>query len=268
MLDAFAGVGVQRFDLTLTDLAGNKAEFRGNLSLDQLRLALPGLLQAAAAQQHNVIVRPRSTDAHLIQLDDLGADAVQRLQPFAFLALRTSPGNYQAWVAVEGGDADFARLLRNRLGADPTASGATRVSGSRNFKGKYAPDYPSVETIHASTGKVVMRSELEALGVVASAEKTDYMSPTARGRPSARGWPNYQRCVENAPTAREGGRPDISRADFTFCLLALDWGWGVEETAARLMQESGKAQKEGEAYALRTARKAAAAIERRRGAQR
>jgi hypothetical protein len=55
------------------------------------------------------------------------------------------------------------------------------------------------------------------------------------------------------------GQPDISRADFTFCLLALDWGFGAEETAERLMEESGKA------YARRTAGNAAAALERRRG---
>jgi hypothetical protein len=63
-------------------------------------------------------------------------------------------------------------------------------------------------------------------------------------------------------------RPDISRADFTFCLLAIDWGWSVEETAARLMLESSKAQENGEAYTLRTARNAAAAVERRGGRQR
>ena len=45
-------------------------------------------------------------------------------------------------------------------------------------------------------------------------------------------------------------RPDISRADFTFCLLAINWGWGVEETATRLLQESGKAQENGEATEL------------------
>ena len=166
-------------------------------------------------------------------------------------------------------DADFARRLRKGAGADLTASGATRVSGSLNFKEKYAPAFPRVETVHASPGMVVTRAELEALGVVAPPEKT--ASPAirdSRRRPDARGWPSYQRCVENAPPARDGDRPDISRADFTFCLLAIDWGWGVEETAARLMQESGKAQENGEAYALRTARNAAAAIERRGERQR
>jgi hypothetical protein len=55
---------------------------------------------------------------------------------------------------------------------------------------------------------------------------------------------------------------------YTFCLLVIDWGWPVEQTAARLMQESGKAQENGEAYALRTTRNAAVAIDRRRGWQR
>ncbi len=72
-------------------------------------------------------------------------------------------------------------------------------------------------------------------------------------------------CVDHAPPARDGDRPDISRADFTFCLLAIDWGWGVEETAARLMEESGKARENGEGYALRTARNAAAALAHRQG---
>jgi hypothetical protein len=92
--------------------------------------------------------------------------------------------------------------------------------------------------------------------------------PISRRRAGARAWPSYQRCIENAPPARGGDRPDISRADFTFCLLAIDWGWSVEETAVRLMQESKKAQDNGEAYAVRTARNAAAAFEQRQGRER
>jgi hypothetical protein len=49
--------------------------------------------------------------------------------------------------------------------------------------------------------------------------------------------------------------------------MAIDWGWSVEETAARLLLESGKAQEEGAAYATRTARNAAKAIEQRSGQQ-
>ncbi len=268
MLDAFASVGAERFDITFTDVAGEKVGFRGNRSLDWLRPAISGILEDAADRQHNVIVRPRASGLELIQLDDLGQDAAARLEPVSFLILRTSPGNYQAWVAVADADAEFPRRLRKGTGADLSASGATRVSGSLNFKEKYAPAFPCVETVHTSPGLVVTRGELQALGVVAAPERS--AQPSARiprRHRGGRGWPSYQRCVDNAPPARSGG-PDISRADFTFCLLALDWGWGVEETAARLMQESGKARENGEAYALRTARNAAAALERRCGPQR
>jgi hypothetical protein len=269
MFDAFASVGAERFDLTFTDAAGEKVGFRGNRSLDQLRPALPEILRGAAEQLHNVIVRPRSTGPALIQLDDLDDDAAGRLRPVSFLVLRTSPGNYQAWVAVADADSDFARRLRKGAGADLTASGATRISGSRNFKAKYAPAFPRVETVHASPSMVVTRADLEALGVAAPPEKTDPAAVLmSRRRPGARGWPSYQRCVDNAPQRRDGSGPDISRADFTFCLLAIDWGWAVEETAARLMQESGKARENGEVYALRTAQRAAAALDRRRGLQR
>jgi RepB DNA-primase from phage plasmid len=266
MLDAFASVGAERCDLTLTDAAGEKVGFRGNRSLDQLRPAIPAILEEAEEQLHNVIIRPRSSGATLIQLDDLGEDAAERLRPVSFLVLRTSlPSNYQVWVAVADGDADFARRLRKGSGADLTASGATRVSGSRNFKEKYAAlAFPRVETVHANPGRVVTRAELEALGVVAPPEKTaPAATHSSRRRPDARGWPSYQCCLEGAPE-REPGRRDRSLADFTFCLLAIDWGWCVEEAAARLLQESSKAQENGEAYALRTARAAARAIEGRR----
>jgi hypothetical protein len=171
---------------------------------------------------------------------------------------------------VADADADFARRLRKGTGADLTASGATRISGSLNFKEKYALAFPRVETVHTASGLVVTRSELDALGIVAPAEPPLSMLPPARvSRPSSpRSWPSYERCLENAPPTRGGGRPDVSRADFTWCLIALDWGFGVEETAARLMEESRKAQENGEGYALRTANSAAAALVRRHGTQR
>jgi hypothetical protein len=228
MLAAFASVGVERCDLTLTDLVGGKVAFRSNRPLVELRSALPQVLKEAARQQHNVILRPRRGGPALIQLDDLGEDAARKLQPAAFMTLQTSPKNYQAWIAVADADADFARRLRKGAGADLAASGATRVSGSVNYKQKYAPAFPVVETVHASPGLVVTRAELEGLGVVAPPEPiaSAPARPTRR-RQSAKGWPDYQRCIAGAPEVREGGRPDISRADFTFCLLALDWGWGI-----------------------------------------
>jgi hypothetical protein len=45
-------------------------------------------------------------------------------------------------------------------------------------------------------------------------------------------------------------------------MTALDWGWNIEETAARLMEVSSKARENGERYAALTAQNAAAAVER------
>ena len=69
-----------------------------------------------------------------------------------------------------------------------------------------------------------------------------------------------------AECAPESGpeRPDVSRADFTWCMTAISRGHGIEETAARLMEESVKARENGEAYALLTAQNAAAADARNR----
>ena len=113
---------------------------------------------------------------------------------------------------------------------------------------------------------MVTQAELDALGIVAPPAKT--VSASVRSAPTAQvrevgpaisaAW-----IMRRRPAAAD--RPDISRADFTFCLLAMDWGWSVEETADRLMLESGKAHKNGKAYADRTVRNAAAGMERRGG---
>ncbi len=56
-------------------------------------------------------------------------------------------------------------------------------------------------------------------------------------------------------------RPDISRADFTWCRTAIEWGWGIQDTARRLMELSSKAKENGERYAtVLTASNAAASV--------
>jgi hypothetical protein len=103
------------------------------------------------------------------------------------------------------------------------------------------------------------------LGLVAEPEAqplriTPARSPTG----SNRKWPSYAHSVDGAPLNSEETGPDISRADFVWCMTAITWGWTVDETKARLMEESTKAQENGERYADLTARNAALAVERRR----
>jgi hypothetical protein len=273
LLQAFASVGVQAFDLTLTNLEGQKLlhGYYGRRSLHQLRHTIAPLLRAATAYQHNVIVRPRPSPraALLVQLDDLAEPEIRRLAPVSLVMLQTSPGNYQVWVAVEAPASDLARRLRQGTGADPCASQATRMSGSRNFKLKYAPHFPLVEIIACHLGQVVQPAELESLELVTPPEEGKLPLATLHAPPlpaDRRKWPSYQRCVQYAPPARGGeNRPDISKADFTWCLIAMDWGWSAAATAAKLMEQSRKAQENGEGYAFLTAQNAAAVVARRRG---
>ena len=273
LLQAFASVGVKAFAVTLTDIEGQKVPkgYYSHCSLEQLRHMLGPVLQVATAQQHNIIVRPgQSERVELIQLDDLAEPELRRLGPVSLVVLQTSPGNGQSWLAVADSTPDFARRMRQGTRADASASGATRISGSRNFKTKYAPHFPTIEILECHPGKVVQRVELENRELVAPLEEVTVAAPSvsflAAGR---RKWPSYQRCVQQAPLVRGGeDRPDISRADFVWCMIALDWGWSMAATAARLMQESRKAQENGKRSALLTVQTAAAAVARRSGNRR
>ncbi len=265
MLDAFSSVGAKTFDLTFTTRAGVKVRFRRGVPLGELRRIMPDELGMAARRQHNVILRPRGPAVVFIQLDDLNAEAMRRVLPVSFLALETSPRNYQAWIATPEATEDFIRQLRHATGADPTASGATRAAGSLNFKNKYAPRFPRVEIAHGSPGRIARKETLAQLGLLTDDTPQRPQAPCAWAKPraSVRSWPSYQRCIAGAPLTRDNTRPDISRADFTWCIIAIDWGWGTEDTAARLMEVSTKARENGERYALRTAQRAAAAVDRR-----
>jgi RepB DNA-primase from phage plasmid len=119
-----------------------------------------------------------------------------------FLALETSPGNYQASLALPGAeDKDFARRLRKGTGGDTTASGATRVAGSLNFKDKYAPSFPRVEIHAAYAGRRASADQLERLGLVAKPEAVAQplrISPARLSPGSNRRWPSYARCEDGA----------------------------------------------------------------------
>ena len=256
---------VNAFDVTRTDVNGHQWEFRPVVDLETLRRGMPDLLKTAIQQQYNLIVRPKHAQVGLIQLDDLSGDMVERLKRAAFLVLATSIGNYQVWIALAQCAPDFARRLRRGSGADPGASGAARLAGSLNFKRKYAPHFPEVQILQATLQHTVTAAVLQDLGVVAPPEVTP--AATRPGRVSslrrAKAWPSYERCLQHAPPAQCGDRPDVSRADFTFCLLALDWGWSAEETCGHLMEHSTKARVHGERYVRLTVQRAAAAIYRR-----
>ncbi len=283
MIDVFASVGATHFDLTHLNIEGEKRGFRPRQSVSQLKNSLPKLFPGAAERQYSIIVRPHAEQTHFIQLDDLDETGLERVGEAAFLALRTSPGNHQAWVAVSGlssgEDAkDFARRLRKGAGADPSASGATRVAGTTNYKRKYEPDFPTVAICDSSPGRIMTTAQLDALGLVAplEPEKTAAVLPLRPHRVSERGsrqrqWPDYQRCLVGAPPSKSGKGPDRSMADYFWCKMAAQRNWSVEEIAVKLVEVSERAQErvrlKDEGYVTITAQNAfdAAVRERPRG---
>ena len=269
MLTAFASVGVRAFDVTLTDVDGNKVAFQINRSVDELRGSIGRRLEAATVARQNFIIRPRP-DGKLIQLDDLDSAKAAKVAPYAFLIFETSAGNFQAWVALDSQTApDLAGRLKRGIGADRSASGAARIAGSFNFKTKYAPEFPRVCVTHAEAGRVTTPAALESAALLAAPQPPPRVSrqiaPHYRG---PRKWPDYQRNLARAPLVKDDAgndKPDVSNADFVWSLTALDWGWSAAETAAKLAELSEKAR-QWERYAPLTVEKAAAALAHNRAA--
>jgi RepB DNA-primase from phage plasmid len=160
MLEAFWSVGAERYRLTCMDMTGTKRIYR-EYDHSTLTEKLPVILETAKDRQWNVIVRPLAAGrVTLIQLDDLDREALGRVAPVSFLELETSPGNYQAWVAVTDADETTGRRLRIRTGSDLTASGAARLAGTLNIKPKYEGAFPTVELFASAPGATCTRADL------------------------------------------------------------------------------------------------------------
>jgi len=252
-LEVFASVGATGFCLTFTDIDGSMREHRPTQRIDPLKRALPYLMRRAAGRQWNVIIRPHAS-VTLVQLDDLNAEKLARVQSEAFLTLETSPGNFQAWVAISSARTDTASRLKRGVGADPGASGASRLPGSRNYKRRYEPHFPTVALIDSAPGRIVTPERLRDMGLLAEPIRHTWIQRVQQTAP--RRWPSYQMCLDRGPPNQSKTGVDRSRVDMAWAIIAADWGWQEDEIAARLMQVSDKAKLEGERYCVLTAKKA------------
>src|SRR5262245_40870996 len=108
MLSAFAGVGVRLFDLSIIDMNDDEVpgKQRPKSSLQEIRRSIGATLRNAELNHENVIIRPRGGSFLLVQLDDFNEVRKAEVEPYAFMTLRTSPGNYQVWLAVSDGPKD------------------------------------------------------------------------------------------------------------------------------------------------------------------
>ncbi len=245
---------------------GFKNEVQGALhsveTLDgaKFRSLIPSLVARAAAAGESLIVRPEASN--LIQLDDLSSDALERIEPFAFLALETSPDNFQAWlsVSVEGeGRAALRRRLIDCLGADSGASGAMRWPGSLNCKPSRRlldGSFPAVRLFWFSNHAGITPEQLEVAGLLAPLK----IAPANPPRESTSPLPAADAPTRYPDYARElaAASGDRSRADLRWCLLSLSWGWSRDSVAAELVRVSEKARaRRAGGYIARTVEAAA-----------
>ena len=224
----------------------------------------------------NLIMRPIGTGTAFIQLDDLAPGQLDRVRDAACIIHATSPGSYQAWIAVSGVPEgkeqfkEFTRRVRKAVGGnDKAASHATRVAGTENFKLKYAPAYPVVTIVETHPGRVMTPEQLEAFGLLSSPPppvKATELKFTGRARsgPPPGQWPSYEESLARAGPNQEGTGPDRSSADFWWCYFALKNGFGKQETEAKLLEVSERARERKDSdkgYAKVTVENAAARLE-------
>lgn len=270
MIETFESVGAESFDVTITNEQGQKEDFSPEQTSDEVKADIPSLLKKCEKAKVNLIVRPHfsGSDRRLVQLDDLDKAKVAKIDSLAFLVIETSPGNYQGWVAIEQGDKETERRLKKAIGADESASGATRIAGSINFKSKYAPNYPRIKTVAINRSCTVSIDELARRGLLADLPPRHAPVAPRQKRSSfssaPRNFPSYQRCLDDAPKARNHHGPDRSKADWMYCLLSSDRGFSPEAIADQLMIKSEKAKEKGREYALFTAMRAAESVESQR----
>src|SRR5215831_12727417 len=112
MIDAFVSVGATNFDLSVIRYVngpdGRPSDEKvpgkqlSNAHFRELHFRIRKILEESERERWSVIIRPRkeSTSVMIVQLDDVSAERLESIKPYAFLAVRTSPGNYQAWVAI------------------------------------------------------------------------------------------------------------------------------------------------------------------------
>jgi hypothetical protein len=123
------------------------------------------------------------------------------------------------------------------------------------------PRNPTVTILASVSGRIDKADQLEELGLAArEPEKTAPVRVSPSGT-----WPDYQRCVQDAPMKHGENLPDISRANFMWAIMAAQRGHVVDSIADRLREVSSKPDENGERYRRKMP---PAAVERQRGWQR
>ena len=221
----------------------------------------------------NIYVRPKG-EHHLSLVDDLTADAIQRMKADGFsqaVVVETSPGNFQAWlnhgtVLPKQLSTLAARTLAERYGGDKGAADWRhfgRLAGVTNRKAKYCGAdgrYPFVRLIEAS-GAPYREREGFLQQLPALLPKRQPVA-IADGRPIRQG--NGHLTIDDFRAKAEYGG-DGNRIDLAYAVYAL--ANGISEADVRAAIATRDLSKKGPEhrqidYIDRTLRKAASALGR------
>lgn len=175
LIAIFSSVDRDTFDFVLTDEDGHEGESATAVSLPALIERLPQLVEV---DNLNVAIQPIAREVAntpaLIRLDDLDADEVDEILPYAFLTLEVAPQNYQCWLAIAKVKGQSTAALGRILGITEsmnTANGAVRLAGSRNVSQEVRQadgSYPRVKLVEARPGLLNTVKHLENDGVTRS----------------------------------------------------------------------------------------------------
>jgi hypothetical protein len=272
-VEAFQSVGTTRFKVVVLDAKPLNGQARCVASEDvdvaALLTNVAGYIKRSETQSESVCLR--SKDGALIQVDDCPPETHALLQPFSFLTVETSPGSFQAWLALSPEtDEEERKSVRDRLlrtlkatGANGGAFNSVRLPGALNAKEKYKAtlgEYPRVRLVSVAYGRIVTPLELERAGLLAPAEE----KPTVKAAPSPRytssslpdHFPDFNEYLSRKWLSNEN-RPDRSSAEMAWCCAALGKGFPPHMVEDELRRVSLKAKGRRDGYIEKTVDSAA-----------
>jgi hypothetical protein len=271
-----ASVGVERVkrvlvDDTKPDGDPERITLARDHTLAEFQGQLPYYLERnrrSSVESMTVRIRFKG-DFRLLQLDDTPPAVLEVLRPFAFFMPATSPGNGQAWLAFaeDLSEAQYDelryRLFKTgplaKLGVNGGAHGSVRWPGSLNKKPsrRYADgEPPRVQLLYAAVGRTVTVAELESAGLLGEAPpKQKAVDVRAIRGKLPKGWPDLTELYAKYDD-------DRSRAEYVWCLKALQKGWPAAHVERELSVVRSKATvRSRDSYVSDTVRKAASWLE-------
>jgi hypothetical protein len=264
-LDAFVSVGAEDVVTVVVDdtlpYGENKVD-DDHLDVDKFRRALPYYLEHNLDNHtHSLCGRPRGP-RRLIQVDDCSWEVARLLLPFAFLAVMTSPGNFQVWIALSDAipDDEEFRAQKRRLykklnpkadkkGPNGGAHGSIRWPGTLNRKPKrrYADgESPRIQLVGVTPGRTVSLAELDAAGLLAPPPRcaTPEEVRELKVKLPSGGWPDINDYLSRAN--------DRSGPECSWAMAALRRGFPRHAIIAKLKDIGPKAGTRDDDYAEQT----------------